>query len=322
MSAFGKILRPLFGVSQQEATNFGEGDSKAALRLETVVSTVTKGCHVTLQSSNFATLVSRMHEFEPELRGYAYEGAGVGLAALDCMLPWKNRTKDFIDGPGAAYIYAVHIGAGLGLARIRRQPEKFLKRLDPILGWIALDGYGFHAGFFARKRHVENQFVPKHLSPYGRRVFDHGIGRSIWFVVGANIDQIAATISAFPQARQADLWSGVGLGCGYTGGVDRAALERLQIAVGPYGAPLAVGVAVAAHARRLAGSPAHYAELACEVLCGTSCDEAARMAEAAFLNLPTNEVKPAYQIWRQRLEEQLTPTVESERQSEIHFVQS
>ncbi len=322
MGAIGKILQPFFGVSQKEATNFGEGDSKAAFRLETVVVTVTKGCQITLQSSNFVKLVARLHEFEPELRGYAYEGAGVGLAALDCMLPWKNRTKAFIDGPGSPYIYALHIGAGLGLARIRRHPEKFLSRLDPVLGWIALDGYGFHAGFFARKRHVEEQFVPKHLSSYGRRVFDHGIGRSIWFVVGANSTQIATTINAFPQARQADLWSGVGLGCGYTGGVDRTELERLRTVVGPYRASLAVGVAIAAHARRLAGSPAHYAELASEVLCGISCDEAARIVEAAFLNLPTNEVKPAYQIWRERLEEQFTVTAESETHSGAHFVQS
>ncbi|MGH2479989.1 MAG: DUF1702 family protein [Ktedonobacteraceae bacterium] len=321
MSVFGKILRPLFGVSQKEATDFGEGDSQAAFRLETVVGSVTKGCHVTLQSSNFVKLVERLHEFDPELRGYAYEGAGIGLAALDCLLPWKNRTRDFIDGPGSAYIYAVHIGAGLGLARLHRRPEKFLSRLDPIVGWIALDGYGFHAGFFERKRYVEKQVVPRHLSPYGRSVFDHGIGRSIWFVVGANIDQIAATINAFPQARHADIWSGVGLGCGYTGGVDRAALEHLHAVVGQHKASLAVGVAVAAHARRLAGSPAHYAELACEILCGVSCDEAARMAEAAYVNLPTNDVKPAYQIWRERLEEQFTLPEVSEIQNETHFVQ-
>lgn len=317
MSAFGKILRPIFGVSQKEATAFGEGDSKAAFRLETVVSTVTKGCHITLQTSKFETLVSRLHEFEPELRGYAYEGAGVGLAALDCILPWKNRTKAFIDGPGSPYIYAVHIGAGLGLARMRRKPEKFLPRLHPIVGWIALDGYGFHEGFFARRRTVERQAVPKHLSPYGRRVFDHGVGRSIWFVVGANVDQIAATIAAFPESRQADLWSGVGLGCGYTGGVDRTAIESLQTAAGPYRSPLAVGVAIAAHARRLAGSPAPYAELACEVLCGVSIDAAAHMVEVAYQDLPTDDVKPAYEIWRERLEAQFAVPAEDEIRSEI-----
>ncbi len=314
MTAFGKVLRPLFGVSQEEATAFGEVDSQAAFRLETVVSTVTRGCHVTLQSSKFETLVSRMHEFEPELRGYAYEGAGVGLAAMDCLLPWRKRTRAFIEGPGAPYIYAVHIGAGLALARMRRRPEKFFARLHPIMCWMAIDGYGFHEGFFARKRAVERQVVPKHLSPYARRVFDHGVGRSIWFVAGANVEQIAATIAAFPQARQADLWSGVGLGCGYTGGVDHASIERLRTASGPYAAALAVGVAIAAHARQLAGSPAPYAELACEAVCGVPLAAAADMVEAAFKDLPADGVRPAYEIWRQRLEARFAAPIESDYQ--------
>jgi hypothetical protein len=309
MSIFGTILRPFFGVSQKEATDFGMGNSKAALRLETVVFSVTKGCHITFQNSNFEALVARMKEFDPELRGYAYEGVGIGLMALDCMLPWKNRIKAFLAGPGAPYPYAVHIGAGLALARVHVQPEKFLKRLDPILGWIALDGYGFHKGFFSRKSAVEKQVVPRHLSAYGRRVFDHGIGRSIWFVSGADVEQIAATIAAFPKERQADLWSGVGLGCGYTGGVGREALEKLRVVSGLYLLPLAVGVAIAAHARRLADTPAPYAELASEILCNTSIDGAAHMVEVACIGVPTNHTKPAYQIWRERIEEQLVPLV-------------
>ncbi|GHO48026.1 hypothetical protein KSX_61890 [Ktedonospora formicarum] len=218
MSVFGAILRPLFGVSQKESTEFSTGDKRAALRLGTVVSSVTKGCHLTFQNSDFDVLVARMNEFDPELRGYAYEGVGIGLMALDCMLPWRNRIKEFLAGPGAPYPYAIHIGAGLALARVHVQPEKFLKRLDPVVGWIALDGYGFHKGFFSRKQAIEKQIVPSHLSAYGRRVFDHGIGRSIWFVGGAKVDQIAATINSFPEERHAALWSGVGLGCGYTGG--------------------------------------------------------------------------------------------------------
>jgi hypothetical protein len=318
---FGNILRPFFGVSQEEATSFGEGDSGTALRLESVVSTVTKGCHVTLQGRSFEEIVVRLHAVDPELRGFAYEGAGTGLAALDCLLPWKNRTKAFLDGAGAPYIYAVHIGAGLALARMHRKPEKFLYRLDPILGWMAIDGYGFHEGFFARKRHVERQFVPAHLSRYARRVFDHGLGRSIWFVAGANIDQVKATIASFPQTRQRDLWSGIGLACGYTGGVKREDIESLQQAAGAARSQLAVGTAIAANARHRAGSPAPYAELACEVLCGTSTKQASDMVEIAFLNLPTAGSKSAYEIWRERLEKQFTTSAAHEFGNEVQIAQ-
>ncbi len=321
MTFFGNILRPFFGVSQEEATSFGEGDTGAALRLETVVSTVTKGCHVTLQARSFETIVSRLHAVDPELRGFAYEGAGTGLAAMDCLLPWKNRTKAFLDGAGAPYIYAVHIGAGLALARMHRNPERFLHRLDPVLSWMAIDGYGFHEGFFARKRHVEQQFVPAHLSSYARRTFDHGLGRSIWFVAGANIEQVKETIAAFPQTRQRDLWSGIGLACGYTGGVKREDIESLQQAAGPARSQLAVGTAIASNARHRAGSPAPYAELACEVLCGTSTKQASDAVEIAFQNLQATENKSAYEIWRERLEERFTISATSEYSLEVHITQ-
>src|SRR5206468_265750 len=114
-----------------------------------------------------------------ELRGYAYEGAAMGLTGLDCFLP-GSRFASYVRGPGAAHVYMAHIGAGEALARLRRKPEPFLARLDdPVLRWLVLDGYGFHEGFFKPGRYVEAQRVPTHLSAYGRRVFDQGVGRSV-----------------------------------------------------------------------------------------------------------------------------------------------
>lgn len=321
MTVLGKILRPLFGVSGED-TSFSEGDHEAAERLETVIRLVTKGCHLTLQNSRFEVLVPRLNAVEAELRGFAYEGAGIGLAALDCLLPWKNRTRDFLDGPGSSYIYAVPLGAGMALARLRRKPERFLTRMDPVLGWLIIDGYGFHEGFFARRRYVEKKEVPAHLSAYARRVFDQGLGRSIWFSQSTNVERVATTISTFPIARQADLWSGVGLACGYTGGVDRAAVETLRIMAGSYRSQLAVGAAFAANARHRVGNPSSYVKQACEVLCGLSSETASRMTDAARENLPTDSSDGlAYETWRQRLAVQLAVQSESKTSNESRFAQ-
>ena len=304
MSALGNLLRPLFGVSE-EATSFSENDRQAAQRLKTVVRTVTKGCQLTLQNSKFETLVVRLDAFDPELRGFAYEGAGIGLAALDCLLPWKNRTRAFLDGPGSAFIYAVPLGAGMALARLHRKPEQFLKRLDPVLGWLIIDGYGFHEGFFAQQRTVARQQIPAHLSAYGRRVFDQGLGRSIWFSEETNVARVAATIAAFSEERQADLWRGVGLACGYTGGAERTVIETLQVAAGSYRSQLALGVAIAANARHSVGNPSPTADLASEVVWGLPSQTISRMVDAARENLPAGtRVEPAYEVWRQRIEAQ------------------
>jgi enediyne biosynthesis protein E3 len=310
VTALGKLLKPIFGVSE-ESTSFSEDDRQAAQRLKTVVQAVTKGCQITLQNSKFEALVSRLNAFDDELRGYAYEGAGIGLAALDCILPWKNRVRGFLDGPGSEYIYAVPLGAGMGLARLRRKPERFLARLDPVLGWLILDGYGFHEGFFSTLRYVKKQEVPAHLSPYARRVFDHGLGRSIWFTSSTNVERVAATIATFPEARHADLWSGIGLACGYTGGADRAAIEALQKAAGLYRPQLAMGAAIAANARHTVGNPSRYVELASEVLCSVSSGTASHMVDVARENLPGDGVEPAYEVWRQRLVAQFALPTES-----------
>ncbi len=320
MTVLGKLLQPLFGVSEQQATSFSESDRQAAQRLETVIRLVTKGCQWTLQNSKFEVLGPRLDAVEVELRGFAYEGAGVGLAALDCLLPWKNRTQAFLEGPGSKYIYAVPLGAGMGLARLHRNPERFLSRLDPLLGWLVIDGYGFHEGFFSQRRYVEKQEVPAHCSPYARRVFDHGLGRAIWFLRSTNIERVAATIATFPTSRQADLWGGVGLACGYTGGADRASVEALRIAAGVYKPQLATGAAIAANARHLVGNPSPYVKLACDVLCGLSTEMASQIVDSARESLPTDSVEPAYLVWRQRIAARFIEITANEKDNKTYLV--
>jgi len=270
-----------------------------------VAYSLVEGYHASLEDSRFEMLVPRLDVVEPQLRGFAYEGAGMGLAALDCIAPWKNRVKLFVEGPGAPHIYPTYVGVGLVLAKLRRQPERFLPRLDPVLSWVVVDGYGFHEGFFSWRRSVKEQAVPKRLSSYARRIFDQGLGRSIWFSSGALADRIIATIASFPPERQAELWSGIGMACTFAGGADRASIEALRAAAGSYKSQLAQGSAIAAKGCKEAGTPAPHTELACEILCGMTAERAALLATTACQNLPINSAVPAYEIWRQRTRAQL-----------------
>lgn len=309
MTSIGKLLKPFFQVSQADTNLVKDGgDQAAAVRLETVIAMVTKGCQLTLQYSQ-PEVIRRLDAVEPELRGFAYEGAGVGLGAIDCVFPWRNRTASFLAGQGGAYIYAVHIGVGLALARLRRKPERYLNRLDPILGWMAIDGYGFHEGFFRHKRYIGHQTIPKHLSPYAQQIFDQGLGRAIWFLSGGAILNVGATIARFTPARQPDLWNGIGLACGYTGGVSAHAIVTLQDLAGANQVRLAVGAAIAANARHRAASPAPYAEIACEQLCTIASIEASKIVDQAFLDLPQTSSEPLYAIWQQRLLQHFKPLV-------------
>jgi hypothetical protein len=173
-----------------------------------------------------------------------------------------------------------------------------------VVKWLALDGYGFHEGYFDWPRYIENQLLPDRLSGYACRGFDQGLGRCLWFVKGADVARIVATIAAFPPARRPDLWSGVGLACSYAGGVERQVIEALAHAAGPYHPQLAQGVVFAAGTRQKAGNPVPHTELACRVVCGISLAEAAHRFDVTGQDLPTDGTEPAFEIWRQRIQAQ------------------
>jgi hypothetical protein len=165
---------------------------------------------------------------ELDFRGFAFEGAAMGLALQDWLTPWnRGRLQNFLRGPGDVHAYMVHVGAGWVMARVPGSVEKFMSRFDPLLRWLLVDGYGFHEAFFHWPRYLAGGPVPKRLQGYARRVFDQGFGRCLWFVDGADVNRIAQTIGGFAFERQADLWSGVGLASVYAGEVCETDLKSL-----------------------------------------------------------------------------------------------
>lgn len=301
MSRAGTIRKLLIGIPSEESVFRRPGFATEAWpKFQPVAHSLVAGYHATLENSALPVLVPRLEAVAPELRGFAYEGAGMALAALDVVAPWRRRLKEFVDGPGAAHIYPIYVGVGLALARLKRRPEHHLADLDPVLGWVIVDGYGFHEGFFATRRHLQGRAVPTRLSPYARRVFDQGLGRALWFSGGAVVDRIVATIDAFPPDRQAELWSGIGLASAYGGGTDRAGLDSLRASAGPYRPQLARGAATAARGRAQAGNPAEHTELACAVFCGLTARDAVAVLDRAQQDLPLDGPVPAYEVWRRR----------------------
>jgi len=304
----GRIQRCLLGLSLDEATfarrGFRAGDAIARLRLEQVGRTFIHGYHAALEEGDLESLSLRLQEVEAESRGFAFEGAAMGLFLLDHLTPWsRNRLRAFVDGPAAPHIYMVYVGAGWALAQLRRGVLRALARFDPLLGWLAVDGYGFHHGYFHPRRSIVERQTPRRLSGYSLRVFDQGLGRSLWFVAGADVALIAASVAEFPVARQSDLWSGVGLACAYAGGADRGAIEALMTSAAAHRGPMAQGAAFAAKARQRAGIPASHTDLACRIIWGMSAFEAARATDLALVDLPAAGVLPAYEVWRQRIQE-------------------
>jgi hypothetical protein len=304
------VRRALFGIDPADTSfarrRFHGEPSPVRDRLERVGQTFVQGYHAALADDRPAPLAERIDaEVERDFRGFAYEGAGMALALLDTLIPGRrDRLIRFLAGPGGAHTYIVHVGAGWVMARLPVSPRRYLNRLeDPLLRWLALDGYGFHEGFFHWPKSVTRQEVPRRLQGYARRGFDQGLGRSLWFVEGADVERLPRAIGAFPAARQPDLWGGLGLACGYAGGRTQAEVESLLTAAGPNAPQLAQGVAFAAKARQRAGNPTPQTELACRAVWGMPAGEAAAVSDEALRDLPPDRSgEPAFEVWRRRIQ--------------------
>jgi hypothetical protein len=301
-----KIRKRLFGISEIEASfekrGFHAKDQMARERLEEIGKTFLDGYNAALGEDDFSLLAARLDTIEAERCGFAYEGAAMAITLLDLLMPWApNRFSRFLNGAGADHLYMLHVGAGWGLARLHRSVDQFISHLDSVLGWLVVDGYGFHEGYFHWQKTVIEQRVPARLNGYSRRVFDQGLGRSLWFIEGADVSLISDRIRTFPIERQSDLWSGIGLACAYAGGVEASDLVRLQALAERFEFHLTQGAAFAAQARRKAGNPTSHTEMACQILCNLSADEAALITEEALLDLPSQGNEPAYEVWRNRI---------------------
>lgn len=307
------LRRLILGISPEEATfrrrGFKSRDERVRLRLERIGETFLLGYHAALEMEEDESLARQLNAVESEFRGFAFEGAAMALALLDFVKPWgRRRLKSFIEGAGSAHAYMLYVGAGWALARLRRNAARALGRFDPLLGWLAIDGYGFHEGYFRWPAYVVRQKRPRSLSGYALRAFDQGLGRSLWFVAGADVERVAGLVNAFDEARQSDLWSGVGLACAYAGGVDGPSLQALRAASGRFTSHLAQGAAFAAKARQRANNPASHTETACRVLCELSADAAADVTDVALLRLTPVGDEPAYEIWRRRIASEFART--------------
>jgi hypothetical protein len=312
----GKLARRALGIDPQETSFARRGfrcdNRELRERLEEVGRTFVAGYHAALETDGTPELAGRLDEVDRERRGWACEGAAMALTVLDVIAPpWRRswrRLPRFLAGAGAPHVYIVHVGAGWALARTPLSPARLLARLDPLLGWLALDGYGFHQGFFHAAEAVAGQRVPRRLQGYARRAFDQGLGRSLWFVEGADPGRIAAAIGSFPAPRRGDLWAGVGLAAAYAGGADASALARLRRAADDLAPELAQGAAFAAKARQRAGALTAATEAACAALCGRSAAAAAAATDEALpgpANPPVDAAVPAYEIWRRRTADRL-----------------
>lgn len=309
-SHVGFVLNKLFGPDPSETTfekrGFQTPGGEKQANLEKVGRIFLQGFGYGMTGSDVAEVAANLETIERSYRGFSYEGCAMALGVRDALRPMRQHwIRDFLAGPGDGHIYMAHIGVGWAMARVPRARWRVIARPDSLLGWLALDGYGFHQAYFRTKEYVDNQvqadiplFRP---AQYAQRVIDQGIGRALWFVNGSDPSRVATTISGFAPSRRSDLWSGAGLASVYAGGIDAGALDEFGQLAGRYLPDVAQAACFAAKARLRADLVIPHTELAVKTYCKLTVEEAAAVTDRALEGLPVGGPVPAFEVWRQRI---------------------
>lgn len=306
-----RILTPSISATLLDNRGFHKKNPEAVELLETVGAKFLQGYGEAVEATSAVELEQRLEPIEPRFRGFAFEGAAMGLAVLD-GLPFGRRDhiERLLAGPGARHLYMAYVGVGWAMARLPKFRWPAPDGFDPLLRWLVLDGYGFHQAYFHTKRYVDEQYQAEEFAwpggcSYSNRAIDQGIGRALWFVGGTDASVVATMIDNFPESRRPDLYSGTGLAATYAGGADPAELRVLEQRAGVHRPCLAQGSAFAAEARMRAGLDVAQTGTATEIFCGMSPEDAAEVTQQIRPATVIDGELPAYELWRQRIADEL-----------------
>jgi enediyne biosynthesis protein E3 len=304
-----RALTPSVSATRLAERGFHAKDDAARERLEKVGLTFVTGFGYATESRDPAEATAALEGIEVEYRGFGYEGATMGFAIMNGLgLGGGRSVGGFLAAQADQHTYMAHIGIGWAMARLPAFRWRAVAPTDPVLRWLALDGYGFHQAYFHTQRYVREQYQdpafrwpPEGPAGYANRVIDQGIGRALWFVEGTEVPRVVATINAFPAHRRADLFSGAGLAATYAGGADGTELRAFWHEAGEHQPVVAQACAFAAKARVRADLVTAHTWLATSVFCRTTPPDAAAVTDTALAASSADGELPAFEIWRQHI---------------------
>jgi hypothetical protein len=306
------ILTPEVHNTYMSVRGFHVKSPQAQGLLETIGRTFLEGYGDAAEAGRVAEIEPALERIPARYRGFGYEGAAMALAIRDALPFGGGKLEEFLAGPGDRHVYMAYVGIGWAMARLPRFRWPRLHTPDPLLRWLALDGYGFHQAYFRTRRYVTEHFQADRFpwpgdddTGYANRAIDQGIGRALWFVGGTDVLQVSRLVDGFAESRRADLYSGVGLAATYAGGADETELRELWRRAGTYRAHLIQGSAFAAAARVRAGLVVPHVETATRLFCGLAPAEAAAVTDRARPGHSLPGEPPAYEIWRSRIRKTL-----------------
>jgi enediyne biosynthesis protein E3 len=228
-------------------------EGSIAERIDRIVETFKAACLVAEANGYSEALLAHLESADAYYRSVAFEGAAMGLAKCSPLSFWNH----FMRSKGLPHAVQVHVGLGW----------YFAERQEPVpteVRWLdrdsILDGYGYYMGLFRRRLSIRTHSLPDWLTDAELPAFDRGVGRSLWYISKGDVEQLAAMVYSFPDARQPHLWRGVGIAVAYVGGCSETLLGEIASAASVYRPLLLEGAERALRSRTQAGTPTNDAQ--------------------------------------------------------------
>jgi enediyne biosynthesis protein E3 len=310
-SKIGSLLNRILGPDPADVTFEKRGwpspGKEKQANLEKVAGIFLTGFSYGMVGSDIPEIEASLESIERPFRGFAYEGCGMAMGVRDSLRPFgQHWVSDYFAGRAKNHIYMAHIGVGWAMARVPKMRWRTIARTNDILGWLALDGWGFHQAYYYTNEYVDQQ---KQLTlpvfrpvSYANRVVDQGIGRALWFIKGSSPAGVAQTIERFHPSRRGDLWSGAALATVYAGGVGVSDLEEFARLSGEYFPDVAQGAVFAGMTRLKQDLVIPHTQLAVKVYCDMTVEEAGAVFDDASSVLTSDDPEtPVFEVWRQRI---------------------
>lgn len=224
-------------------------------RVRVIARTFLHGYNTAAGATRISDIQSVGQDVEEVYRPFFFEGACMGYG------PYALRHGHAL-GAFESYAFTLaphtryqnYVGFGWWLAMVPPLRRRILRVMDFRYRDLCFEGAGFMAGFFGAGDTGRRRFRRRASAS---RSADHawlqGYGRALWFVHMGDIHSAIRHIEGLPPAARGDLYSGLGLGVGFSW-LDRASsFAEIRDAIpGEHRAEVEQGMAFGLEARAVA----------------------------------------------------------------------
>lgn len=270
-------------VGQKFVAHYDRGSSSQVV--QTKLDMLTDAFH-NVGDDNIPQLAASLASMKVTDRIVVTESSFYAAMCLDISRPLEFSRVALLAELVPDHIASLGLGVGHVMSALQVDADITQALSEHYLGWMAMDAYGMHEGYFRWFDSVHKMKMPEGLPPLAQEAFDQGLGRGLWFIAGGDSDTILNLVNSFPIARRFSMWRGIGLNVGFWGAFDEKQIRQLYKASGKFLPYFQQGVVQAVAMRCDIDEVEDHTRAGSEIVCGAPIHEISELAHTLMQKVP------------------------------------